>query len=81
MDVLLIYITIKDPEGRQTQNMDDMDISSFIIHEPLDDTFEKGKKKEAMLVIKSLKARFPLSDKFLHALFKTMRLGVDFSTK
>ena len=45
-------------------------------HTPSD---EERKKKEALLVMKSLKARFPLSDKFVQAFGKAVRLGVDFS--
>ena len=38
---------------------------------------ELDAERKASLVIRSLKAKFPLSDKFLSELFKAIRIGAD----
>ena len=48
--------------------------------DPADKSEEESPEQKALLAIRSLKAKFPLSDKFLQELFKVLRLGIDLST-
>ena len=41
---------------------------------------ESSPEERAVLAVKALKAKFPLSDKFLQSLLQVIRMGVDLST-